>query len=252
MPYLKVIQSGTLIETYEYERPPSPARLVGRQPRRKRIIPQERRPDAIIRCRNAFRRLVRANLTPESPPALLTLTLRDKEIDISDAYKLYTVFVQRFRRKYGKEVAMIGVPEFQKRGAVHFHILVFNLPYETYKNERSTRAIASLWGGGFVDIKRTDGSEKLASYLAKYMSKAMSDYRLIRKRAYSATRNVLRSVSFNTPFQTKLALELLELSPDSSPLQEREYATMWLGRCVYKQYQMKYEGSNHVKEDNHL
>jgi len=236
MAYLKVIQSGTMIETYLYERQPNPSRLIGRQPRRKRIIPQERRPDAINRSRNAFRRLVRANLSPTKPPALITLTIHDAEIDIGDAYKAYTRFAFYFRRKYGQTVSLIAVPEFQKRGAVHFHILVFNWPYEAYKNERRTREVASLWPYGFVDVKRTDGNERLSSYLAKYMSKAMSDYRLIGKRAYSASRNVVRPVSLNTLLQTSYVVKEWGLGVDNFPIQERDYATMWLGRCIYRQY----------------
>jgi len=247
MAYLKVIQSGDLIETYKYERFPSPARLVKRKPRRKRVFSRERRADAISRSRNAFRRLVRANLSPVNPPALVTLTIHDSGIDISEAYKAYTRFALYFRRKYGQKVSLIAVPEFQKRGAVHFHILVFNWPYEAYKNERRTREVASLWQYGFVDVKRTDGNERLSSYLAKYMSKAMSDYRLVGKRAYSASRNVLRSVSFNTSFQTSFLQEEFGLDVDNFPFYEKEYGTMWLGRCVYKQYLLKiYEGSNNV------
>jgi len=246
MAYLKVIRSGTMVETYLYERPPSPKRMI-QKPRRKRIIPQERRKDHIDRARNAFRRLVRANLSTTAPPALVTLTIHDAEIDIGEAYKAYTQFAKYFRRKYGQKVSLIAVPEFQKRGAVHFHILVFNWPYEAYKNERSTREVAGLWKLGFVDVKRTDGNEKLSSYLAKYMSKAMSDYRLIRKRAYSASRNVVRPVSLNTPLQTSFVTKEWGLGVDNFPVQERDYGTMWLGRCVYKQYTLKeYEGSTNV------
>lgn len=234
MAYTKVIQSGNLVEEWVYEREPSPKSHIQLKPRRKRIL-QERRPDHIIKCRKDFTRLVRANLNPQWPPALMTLTMRDI-VDISDAYKLYTAFGRKLKKHYGDEIAWIAVPEFQKRGAVHFHVLLFNFHDSHIKSERRTRRMAGYWGHGFVDLVKTDGSEKLSGYLAKYMSKAMSDHRLVGKRAYSASRNVLRPVSLNTPFQIKFAKQIWGLAVDNSPLQEREYSTMFLGKCVYKSY----------------
>jgi len=247
MAYIKLIQSGNLIERYAFERTPNPVPFALRMPRKRRIFPQqERSPESLTRCRNSFRRLVRANLSSKTPPALITLTMRDiVEIDV--AYKAYSKFAWKFRRRYGYDsIGMIAVPEFQKRGAVHFHILVFNLKYESYKNERRTRQIASLWEHGFVDVKRTDGNEKLSSYLAKYMSKAMQDYRLVRRRAYSASGRVVRTVSLNTPFQVKEATLLWDLGGvDNPPTENREYDTLWLGRCVYQKFVLNgYEDSN--------
>lgn len=235
MPYTKVIQSGRLIEKWVYEREPAPERLRKRKTKIRRIRRPERRLDAIKACRDAFRRLVRANLDPETPPALMTLTMRDvTSVDV--AYKRFTLFGKRLRRAFAESVSYIAVPEFQKRGAVHFHVLVFGLKYEDYSHERSTRRIAALWREGFVDILRTDGHAKLSSYLSKYMSKAMHDPRLVGKRAYSASRNVLRPVCLRTPLQIRVAFEEWGLTVDKPPVREREYGTLYLGRCVYKSY----------------
>jgi len=235
MAYIKAIKSGNLIEHWTFEREPSPQRLKKRAPRAPRVASTERRPDAIAACKKAFRRLVRANLDPKSPPALLTLTMRDI-VSVSEAYKAFTLFGKRLRTMYGSDISYIAVPEFQKRGAVHFHILMFGLKDEDISNERKTRRIAELWGYGFVDILSTDGSPKLASYLAKYMSKAMHDHRLVGKRAYSASRNVLRPVLANTPLMLAFCLNSWGVGVDNSVAMQKEYDTLFLGRCIYKQF----------------
>jgi len=256
--YTKVIQSGDLVEEWTFERAPAPKKAP--KPRIKRVFRQERRLDNVKRSANAFRRLVRANLRPGATPALMTLTTALNE-DIDAGYKYFTLFGKQLRKNFGNELVWVAVPEFQKRGAVHFHVLIWGLPPEipcvlsrefytdkTGKKhrkhvclkgsgcERNTRTLAPLWGRGFLDICETDGNTRLSSYLAKYMSKAMHDKRLVGKRAYSATRNIVRPSSFNTPFQIRLAYEAISLGVDNSPFKTKEYDTLFLGRCVYKSY----------------
>jgi len=264
MAYVKLILSGDLVEEYEYELSPNPDRLKRTRKPRRRVFTVERRADSIKACRRAFSRLVRANL--ETAPALATLTIVEVG-SISDAYREYTLFGKRMRTMFGKDLRMIAVPEFQKRGAVHFHVLIWGLPSAlpclfsksfyfdaTGKRhrkhicpveracERNTRTVANIWARGYVDIVETDGSPKLSTYLAKYMQKAMHDVRLVGKRAYSATRNVLRPLSLNTSFQVAYARD--ELIGDNTLDSLKEYDTLFLGRCVYKRYLIKsYEGS---------
>lgn len=258
--YTKVIQSGDLIEEWTFERSPAPKK--NPKPRVKRVFKQERRLDNVKRAANTFRRLVRANLAKYGPPALMTLTTAENE-DIEAGYKHFTAFGKQLRKNFGNGLVWIGVPEFQKRGAVHFHVLIWGLPpkipcvlsreFYTDKTgkkhrkhvclkesgcERNTRTLAPLWGRGFLDICTTDGNTRLSSYLAKYMSKAMHDKRLVAKRAYSATRNVVRPSHFNTAFQIRMAYEAVGLTVDNSPMKTREYDTLFLGRCVYKSYQL--------------
>jgi len=261
MAYIKLIQSGTLVETWEFERSP-PERRVSKKPRVRRVFRTERRADNIVRCRDSFRRLVRANLSPVEPPALLTMTIRDVG-PVADAYGQYTVFGRDLRRRFGDGLKWVAVPEFQKRGAVHFHVLIWGLPpllpckisrkfyYDkTGKKhrkhtcppgrscERATRILGGLWPWGFLDIVETDGSPKLSTYLAKYMSKAMHDQRLLGKRAYSASRNVLRPVLLNTPLSVATARGVLGLGGVDNALSKiREYDTLFLGRCIYSSYE---------------
>jgi len=234
--YHKVVQSGTLVEEYLYERTIVDRSNIARKPR-KRYPPQPRTSRNIRSCRRSFSRLVRANLTSQSVPYLVTLTMRDI-VSIDEAWEAHRLFGKRMRTAFKNDnLKWISVPEFQKRGAVHFHMLLWNLPHEAFKSERRTRRIAGIWSFGFVDIVKTDGSPKLSTYLSKYMSKAMHDFRLVGKRAYNASRNVLRPVSLVTPFSIETAFGIWGIGGvDNPPCDIRVYATMHLGRCIYKQF----------------
>lgn len=231
--YLKIIKSDTQYEIYRYEREPLETRRRGsrggtqRGPRRpiKRTFANTRR------ARKDFIRLVRANLTGESCPAFLTLTMRDI-VSVRVAYSCLKGFVGSFRDFVGKDFKYIAVPEYQKRGAVHFHILVWGCSDEIIKNERQTRTIQNLWALGYVDIVPTDGSPKLAGYLGKYMSKSLLSGDIGFSKAYTSSRNVLRPVSFSSAQTLEIPDDFW--SGDNVVLTERTYEVPWLGECTYQ------------------
>ena len=234
--YEKIVQSGDLLEVYQYEKMPFPPRIRKRSKRRSERLPfkSERH---IKRAVFNFRRRARANLVFGNPH-MVTLTMFEI-VDVAEAYAIFTQFGVRMRKEFGDAIIWITVPEFQKRGAVHFHVLIWNLPYEIHVTERTTRTIQHLWGQGFVDIISTDGSPKLSGYLAKYMSKAMHDERLVGKKAYSCSRNALSPVSFNTETQIAFLKDEfgIDKDPNLHPFKEREYATKWLGQARYRAFE---------------
>lgn len=240
MPYTKLVRAGDLVEEYTYQYEPDYKALKKPRERIKRYYTHKRTEANIKASRKSFHRLVRSNLGFGRVPILITLTYAENVEDIDISNKELNLFGKRLRRAFGNDISWISVPEFQKRGAVHYHMLLFGVSFDYVKQERSTRYIASLWGKGFVDVISTDGSPKLATYLAKYMSKALQDIRLIGKRGYSASHNVMRPVSLNTPFQIAFARDNWEIGGvDNPPTKERKYDTKWLGRCDYKQYLIK-------------
>lgn len=235
--YKKVIQSGNLIEVYEYERAPTPPKLFRRKKKRSQqdaFKKRGRRWDNSHRARKAFTRLVRANMGQGAPPCLLTLTM----LEITSMRQAYAEFkaFQRKLRGWGLVERYIGVPEFQKRGAVHFHCLIWGKLCGYVDSERQTRRIQNIWALGYVDVVNTNGSSKLATYLSKYMRKAMQDPRLGGERSYSSSMSILRSVSLNTPTAVDIFCKDWSLDVDNLPLHERKFQTQWLGSAVYKSY----------------
>jgi len=228
--YTKIVQSGDLLEIYEYEKEPTPKRFsVKRRRRYKRFTRSIRHLRA---TQKRFRGLVRASLAL-GRPALCTLTMLDV-VGIAEAYKCFTAWGVRMRRAYGANIQWVAVPEFQKRGAVHYHVLIWGLPDGAITGEIHTRAIQNLWGHGYIDVIATDGSPKLSSYLGKYMHKAVSDERLGGKRSYFCSRNIVRPLLADSAISLTYSKTLwggdIELTP------EREFDTIYLGRCTYKRY----------------
>jgi len=195
-----------------------------------------KRRDNIFRVKNAFRRLISANLGELERPLLVTFTYRENETSLNVGYSDFNAFVRDCRYHYGKGFKYICVPEFQSRGAVHFHALFWGLPVELLAQERQTRELARFWGKGFVFLKPTDGNERLSSYLAKYMAKAFTDFRLKNQKSYVCSRNMIRPV-IGSGFESK-SFVLDEWGVDNSPILEKTFMTQWLGKGRYRLYKL--------------
>lgn len=226
--------------------------------RRERKEYTSRRPDSVKRARKNLTRLIYANLYKSQPPFILTLTIYEVTT-VSIAWKRYRDYLALLRRHYGHDFRVVSVLEFQERGAVHFHSLYFDFPlkeigcigryvkslYGRKKTrfihecppgrqcERRTRHMQRMWLWGFSDSLVTDGSPKLAGYLAKYLQKAMLDERLRGEKAYSATRNALRPMHYAS---STLHIFLPQLIPTGDPCVDLTFDTKWLGKGRYKQY----------------
>jgi len=239
---IKIIQTGKILEVYQYEQSPVIRFIRKKRPFGRKSYRRAKR--NLQRSASVFRRLVNANLLGDNP-CLVTYTMRDV-VDIAVAYDFFTKFNVRLRKIFGSGIKYIAVPEFQKRGAVHFHSLIWGLPLDIVASEFRTRFIANLWGLGFVDVRLTDGSSRLASYLVKYMMKAWTDNRLLGKKLFTSSRNCNRSrsiSSFKMPIAVDMMLEDYNISLSTGggivPDQIKRYNTVWLGRAIYKKFVMK-------------
>jgi len=252
--YNKLIKSGNNLELYEYEQ--EPRTMYGRQNNRFRrdfkteftsvefpnyrdnplfqAQQKSRRQDNARRASLSFRRLVASNLRAGENPVFCSLTFREEFTDVRDTARFFHIFILRMRKSFGSGFRYVAVPEFQKSGRVHYHALFWGLPYYISSRERQHRTIAKLWRKGFVDVIDTDGSPKLASYMAKYMTKSMLDPRLWNCKAYFGSRNLLRpQVSKGFPmwwFIDEYGKNVSESEYST------EFSTKWLGTCNYKRY----------------
>jgi len=181
-------------------------------------IPQSRRKDNLNALRNNIRRLVNANnLRYGYEPCFLTFTYAVNQSDISCAWADWHRFMRDLRNVLGPLHALT-VMEFQKRGAVHFHCIFFNLSPNIEDSERcparvcyafrdgfcphkkDARKIAILWGHGFVDIERVRSARNVGAYVCKYLNKSADDERLRGKKFYSTTRNLFRPQTYTGEF----------------------------------------------------
>ena len=128
-------------------------------------------------------------------PVFLTLTPADNLTDIDMLCKELRLFIKRLNYEiYDDKVASlkwVAVIEFQDRGAIHFHLILFNMPY------LNNDIIAEIWGLGFINIHSIQTVKNLGKYMTKYMIKNADDERLNGKPSYFIARNLLRPSKIN-------------------------------------------------------
>lgn len=174
---------GSIIEITKTQRDPSKVRICS--PREKNRIYGARRSDSIYRAKRICVRRVSCALKEYGSPLLLTLTLGG---DASDAFFASACLgsFQMWLRSVLPDSRSVFVPELSPRGRIHYHGLIFNVPmhwgdrWESGRlvfrgEERETRYLASGWGAGWLDARQTDGSERLVSYIAKYLTKCADE-----------------------------------------------------------------------------
>jgi hypothetical protein len=140
---------------------------------------------------------------------MLTLTFANNTQDLSAAHYEFMLFVQRLNDYcFGSERSLLrylAVPEFQKRGAVHYHVVLFNLPH--LKNVQVE--LKEIWGKGMIFISKVRGTNGLTKYLSKYITKAIADDRLRGRKRYFASLGLLRPVATNDDATIGTILDIL-------------------------------------------
>lgn len=122
---------------------------------------------------------------------LLTLTYRENQDDLGLAWKHFKEFSRLMKWKYKEKWQYVSVPEFQKRGAVHFHLAIKGFYHWNTVRRFWKQAIKA---DGNVDFKgpskkkgwKTRSPKKIAGYLSKYLSKQETVQ--FNKRRYSSSR----------------------------------------------------------------
>jgi len=120
----------------------------------------------------------------------------------------------------------LGVIEFQKRGAIHYHVMIFNLPYIKHKVYETIR---ELWGKGRIELKKVDTIKRLINYLSKYMIKDFTNKKLANKKRYFTSRKIKRPlVSYDVYAGFFLPMKRMVF--------EKQMDLKYLGHLVYRQY----------------
>ena len=226
-PYNRLlIQSGNVIELYEYEKPVLRGGSFSRKgrtnaPYTSDETKRDNRTKTATRARRHVRRVINAN------PQLnkfLTLTHAENMTDIDLAHKGLDIFLKRVKRLFPR-FAYVCVTEFQKRGAVHFHLLC-NLPFVDVK------VLEKIWGHGFIKLNRIDNVDNVGAYVTKYMTKESMDERLIGYRSHSMSRGLNQPQEVTNEEQINEALETLA---DVLRVVTSEYESEYYGTVHYTQ-----------------
>lgn len=99
----------------------------------------------------------------------LTLTFTAKETN-ENAKTAFKRFVMRLRRHAPGASAVWRMELQPKRGAIHFHLLVFNLPYWSQAEVQRAWEACTGEAMSIVDIRLVRGHKAVMNYVSKYIA----------------------------------------------------------------------------------
>lgn len=231
--YEKAVVTGDIIEVYRYEKlnTKGGGKREGEGEQKESNYKSRQR-----QRRNMIRRLICQNFDNKSKFVTLTfgntLLLGYDITDVKACNHAFKLFIQRLRGYY-PDLKYVAVIEFQKRGAVHYH-MVCNLPYI------DKAVLAAVWGQGFIKVNAIDKVDNLGAYVIKYMTVDTEDNRLMGLKAYNASKGLKRPIEANSwGKDTDLLQGIENLLKSHSPSYATTYESEKAGKVEYFQYNLR-------------
>lgn len=132
-------------------------------------------------------RLVDTNF--DNQTKFLTLTFKENIQDIEYANNEFKKFIKRLNYNLYKtkkaNLKYLATWEKQQRGAIHYHIILFNFPFISFDR------LTTIWDHGFVRINKidVDSIENRGRYISKYFDKEL-ELKEHKKKAFFKSRNL--------------------------------------------------------------
>jgi hypothetical protein len=158
------------------------------------------------------------------PPVFMTLTTKEPVQEYENTLQRVSKYFKRLSYRIGDRVLYSGVAElFKKTKYLHFHILMYNLPYI------KQRQLQEEWGN-IIDVRRMNTVVNAGRYMAKYFTKSTEIHQKGRKHFFQAQ-------------------DLIKPSKTSNPSLVGEIESMVNGVKPFAyQYETKYMGMTKVYE----
>ncbi len=247
----KIVQSGDIIEIYDY----SDGYLKGftnnkadsgRKSDYKSENYEEHRKQVLQRAKKNLRRLINANVGQygkEFTAKFLTLTFKDNVKDLDKANYEFTKFIKRLNYYcFGTKKANLKytcVIEFQKRGAIHYHIIIYNMPYVHWDK------LLDLWDRdykGGIWINKINDVDNVGAYVSEYLGNAekgqgkdILDDRLQGRKIYFSSRVLFKPIEIT---DEKTVEQVAAALPSHTLKYSAEFSNEYLGDITYKQYNL--------------
>ena len=228
---IKVVKSGKVYEVYKYQnrrfKGYSGLNTTGRLGKGS-ADKDTNRDKVLYRARRDIRNIVNTNFKEGSK--FLTLTFKENVTDIDTANNEFKCFIDRvnyhiFKTKK-RALKYTVVPETQKRGAIHFHVVCYNLPYV------EASRLADIWGNGFIKINKIDHVDNVGAYICKYLSKEECES-FRGKKCYFNSRNLDKPIEIT---QEKRVTQVLQHLDNLNPKICKSYHNEYTGEVGYRQY----------------
>ena len=233
----KVIKSGDVYEIYTYEKPIYKG-FEGKGGRHHQDntsdeVKEQNRERVLARNQKDIRRIVNSNFNQWGELSkFLTLTFKDDIRDLKEANALFSDFVYRINYHiFGTKKSALKylcVPEFTKKGRVHYHVAIFNMPYVPHKR------LMELWGNGGLNIKKISQVDNVGAYICKYLSKDMAE-KLKGKKCYFTSRGLKKPVEITDEKKVEKCLLHLSTSNKVKVKFECEFENDYTGKIKYLQ-----------------
>lgn len=239
----KAIISGNIVEIYEYEHGylkgyEDKINKSGRKKDYKSDDYIENRKKTLQRARKNLTRIINSNFNQYGKhltSKFLTLTFRDDIRDVQTANYEFKKFMQRLNyyifKVKGSNIKYSGVIEFTEEGRIHYHVVLYNLPYV------QADKIAEIWMNGFIKINKINKVDNVGAYVCKYMSKDNSDPRLEFQKCYFNSRDLKKPDEITDKKRVEALLQAL-------PLKHLKYLVSfendYTGTTKYYQFNISY------------
>ena len=173
---VKIVECGNVIEIYKYSNPICTGYKVSKpkEPREQtEQVKQENLQRSIKRSKRKIFELVNTNYV-EGKSSFLTITFKENITDYDLAFNYWTRFKKKVEYHYKIKLQYCGVVEFQKRGAIHFHICLFNVGY--MEQEKLYNMWNSIVPGG-INIQgiKNNQCDNVGAYMTHYMNKDLEN-----------------------------------------------------------------------------
>lgn len=215
---LKVVKSGSLLEIYRFGRDISLGRKI-RHIKTEEDKPKTDKRDSLgasaRRSKRMIKRLIKANSflwfreKNHKPylPITLTLTFKENITELKDANYEFTKFIRRLNYEVNQiekrdlktsNLKYLAVYELQERGAIHYHMIFFNLPYikDIYNRLRDIWGQGRIMVGGkrkeLTKVQNQKVLEKIIDYFTKYIQKSVYENKNPRQKKYIASKGLLK------------------------------------------------------------
>lgn len=236
----KIVISGSIVEYYSYEKGYpigiEPINVNGRAGLSDKQVTaeekEENREKVMSRAQRDLRRVVNANVNQygnDFTAKFVTLTFAEHVTELADANNEFHKFIKRLNyQMYGTKESNVqysAVPEFTKKGRVHYHVIFYNLPY--VKADK----LSDIWNNGFIKINKIDNCDNVGAYVSKYMTKDNSEIK--GKKSYFNSKGLFKSTEI---IEKKEVESLTELLPFENITYTSTYDNEYTGNITYCQY----------------
>lgn len=169
-------------------------------------------------------------------PIFLTLTFWDNITDLDFAHNEFKNFIRRlsYEVRGRKETFLkyVSVVEFQDRGAIHYHVVIFNLPFM----ERIYDKFRALWTCGSSNIRSIKNTKNIGRYMCKYLTKADNWDKLQGRKSYFVSDGLKAPIVTNIEEVINVIRKML---PEESKTFENSFRSEFLGEIKKEYYNLK-------------